>query len=134
MRNRKHNPEKHCTICEVVLTDANWRPSEKKRRYPKFECRRCSNLRVLLSKRRSRGVNKDFTQEDYEELFAQQQGNCAICGKHQNKLKRILSLDHNHKTGQVRGLLCRGCNLGIGCFEENQESLINAITYLRLNK
>lgn len=41
-----------------------------------------------------------------------------------------LSVDHNHKTGAVRGLLCNGCNMGLGRFEDNIEWLQNAIDYL----
>ena len=43
-------------------------------------------------------------------FLKKQKGCCAICGKNQNLFKHRLNLDHNHKTGQLRGLLCYYCN------------------------
>jgi len=46
----------------------------------------------------------------YEELLEKQHHCCAVCGKHENEEKKSLAVDHNHKTGEVRGLLCNYCN------------------------
>ena len=51
----------------------------------------------------------DLTVEQHTALLAEQKGKCAICRKLPNG-KRPLAVDHNHKTGKVRGLLCYGCN------------------------
>lgn len=78
----------------------------------------------------------NITIEDYKRMFREQKGKCEICNKKEtakdsyNKLKR-LSVDHNHKTGNVRGLLCQRCNTGVGYFMESIESLKGAIKYLR---
>jgi hypothetical protein len=59
-----------------------------------------------------------ITLEDYECLLAEQGGNCAICGNHPpDKGASRLSVDHDHGTGQVRGLLCRRCNTMLGLIE-----------------
>lgn len=58
-----------------------------------------------------------LTIEDYNKLFQEQQGCCAICGKHQSELKHRLNVDHNHKTGKIRGLLCPKCNTALGVYE-----------------
>lgn len=50
----------------------------------------------------------------YEKFFEKQKGCCAICGRHQSEFKRILAVDHCHKTGKIRGLLCLKCNLNLG--------------------
>lgn len=50
----------------------------------------------------------------YNRLFEQQSGRCGICKAHQSELKKALAVDHNHKTGLIRGLLCHKCNLAIG--------------------
>lgn len=46
----------------------------------------------------------------YEELLEKQDHCCAICGKHADEEKRSLAVDHNHVTGEIRGLLCGYCN------------------------
>jgi hypothetical protein len=55
-----------------------------------------------------------------------QEGECAICGEKSDKL----FVDHNHKTGLVRGLLCHQCNCGIGFFRESVPAILSAIDYL----
>ena len=67
-----------------------------------------------------------ITKADYEDKKSTQQGLCAIC---QRRTK--LSVDHNHRTGQVRGLLCLKCNNAIGFFEENRRIMIDAVAYLK---
>lgn len=46
----------------------------------------------------------------YNEMLKDQNNNCALCGKHKSKFKKSLAVDHNHKTGKVRGLVCFHCN------------------------
>lgn len=55
-----------------------------------------------------------MTVEDYERLFEKQNGCCAICRIHRDKLNRALDVDHDHKTGEIRGLLCKKCNVALG--------------------
>lgn len=70
----------------------------------------------------------NITKEEYNKLFEKQTGRCAICFS-ESKIK--LSVDHCHKTGRVRGLLCRKCNLGIGFLKDSVEFLNKAIKYLQ---
>lgn len=65
--------------------------------------------------------------EQYAELYTKQGGKCAICGI---KSERALAVDHDHTTGAVRGLLCKGCNTGLGNFGDDVEKLRSAIRYL----
>lgn len=72
---------------------------------------------------------------DYEAMLSMQDYGCAICGKKDDTLLRSgvykrLCVDHNHKTGKLRGILCENCNRGIGLFKDSQELLENAINYL----
>jgi hypothetical protein len=64
---------------------------------------------------------------DYHALLARQGGACAICGERPQK---VLSVDHCHSTGTIRGLLCRTCNTGLGCLKDDQVSLLVAFAYL----
>jgi len=72
-----------------------------------------------LSRRAKLSYYYNITDNDYNEMFEAQEGRCAICGTHQSKLKRRLSVDHNHGTEVVRTLLCDGCNRHLGRFERN---------------
>ncbi len=71
-----------------------------------------------------------LTPDEYHRLLGKQAGECAICGRHAEELGRPLVVDHNHESGEVRGLLCNGCNVGIGCFGENAWIVAKAAEYL----
>jgi hypothetical protein len=68
-----------------------------------------------------------MTPEDYDALLARQNGACAIC---RTRPGRRLGVDHCHATSTVRGLLCHGCNLGIGAFKDQPTSLRAAAAYV----
>lgn len=70
----------------------------------------------------------DLACEEYERMLAEQDGKCAICRVSQEGKK--LSIDHNHQTGQIRGLLCQKCNIGIGHFDDDITRLLHAVHYL----
>lgn len=74
--------------------------------------------------------------DQYNQLYEEQNGLCAICGKPETSSSRNgkikeLSVDHNHRTSAVRGLLCMACNQSLGGFKDNPEYLDNAARYLR---
>ena len=77
-----------------------------------------------------------ITLEQYNKMFESQRGVCVICRKPETKRSnkgiglRMLAVDHNHKTGQVRGLLCDKCNLMLGLANDNVTILLNAANYL----
>jgi hypothetical protein len=71
-----------------------------------------------------------ITLTEYNNLYNEQNGCCKICNKHQMEFKHNLSIDHCHKTNEIRGLLCVNCNHGLGKFQDNVTFLENAIKYL----
>ena len=73
-----------------------------------------------------------YTMEQYDTLLASQGGLCAICGitLKSGKGKQAANADHNHKTGEKRGMLCGRCNLAIGMFEDNPDLLRKSTAYL----
>lgn len=89
-------------------------------------------LRSPAGKRseRKRTLKKRYgiSVECYEKMLEDQNGVCAICGAFPGK--RRLHVDHNHKTGEVRGLLCNNCNVGIGHAQEDITTLKKMIYYL----
>lgn len=71
--------------------------------------------------------------EQYREIERSQKGMCAICGKTPNddKRKSALVVDHDHRNGSVRGLLCRHCNIGIGKLGDTVQAIEKALVYLK---
>ena len=63
-----------------------------------------------------------LTLEEYDAMVLAQGGRCAVCGKkpRSTKIARSLYVDHNHATGQRRGLVCHRCNLGLGWIEDEE--------------
>jgi hypothetical protein len=76
----------------------------------------------------------DITMPQYNKLLSIHDGKCDICGaiETRSSLKRKfqLSLDHDHKTGTLRGFLCNKCNLLLGFAQDDINVLQNAILYL----
>lgn len=81
--------------------------------------------RQRYSLRRAFGVN--LAPEQREVLLLTQCGKCAICGY---DLNGRMHVDHDHRTGEIRGLLCSNCNTGIGLLREDARVLQNALDYL----
>jgi len=71
-----------------------------------------------------------ITVEEYEILLAEQNNGCAICKAPTGADGKRLAVDHNHETGEVRGLLCDNCNTGLGMFKDNPSLLAISINYL----
>jgi len=74
----------------------------------------------------------DFTYANFEYVYQEQQGKCAVCGDVINITGRVKGayVDHDHKTGEFRGLLCCHCNYGLGHFRDDVRRLSNAMLYL----
>jgi len=69
-----------------------------------------------------------ITPEDYDRMVAERGNHCDICGcppdpEATRAEDRRLHVDHDHATGRIRGLLCRGCNLRLGWYEKHAESI-----------
>lgn len=83
------------------------------------------------TKERDKYLRKTYgiSLEDYQSILSVQGGVCAICKKTPSD-NISLHVDHDHKTGFIRGLLCYQCNDGLGNFKDNKELLEKAIRYL----
>lgn len=95
---------------------------EQEGEYLRIRCRACAADDW-------RSFKYSMSPEEFAELRDAQHDACAICIKKFEK-GRIIHVDHDHVSGAVRGLLCRGCNQGIGMLEEDVETLQRAIDYL----
>jgi len=87
--------------------------------------------KVEPTKQRAYNLKTKFgiSLEEYGDMLERQGGVCKIC-KNACLSGNNLAVDHNHDTGQVRDLLCIGCNTGLGSFRDNREILESAVAYL----
>lgn len=71
-------------------------------------------------------------QSEYDEMLSDQGGTCGICGSDTpGGGKKNFHIDHDHDSGEIRGLLCKRCNLGIGHFNDDPELILKAVAYLK---
>lgn len=94
------------------------------------------NPELMRQRSKKAGLMRKYgiTIEQYDEMYCKQEGCCAICGAHQSDLKYTLHVDHDHVTNEIRGLLCKKCNTGIGQFSDSPDILKLALNYLSKNK
>lgn len=79
--------------------------------------------------------NYGISLADYDRMYEEQDGACAICRLPQNSKRNTrFCVDHDHDTGCVRGLLCDSCNRGIGLLKDDPRLLDRAAQYLRAFK
>ena len=129
----RHPPEpmvegqKKCTRCGRIQPVVNFVKKRTGRTPIRAWCKACARDTHMTR-------NYGLTAEGYAQLLLLQNGVCAICRKpetHHNQHGLIpLSVDHNHATGKVRGLLCHVCNLAIGNMGEDPVRLRAAADYL----
>jgi hypothetical protein len=67
----------------------------------------------------------------YVEMLEEQDYKCAVCGKTEQENNKRLAVDHCHKTGKIRKLLCHKCNCALGMVDDNKDMLSSLISYLR---
>jgi hypothetical protein len=88
--------------------------------------------KVAETRRRNRiKIAFNITLEKYSSLLEKQGGLCAICkGVQVDGYHKNLAVDHDHETGEIRGLLCNTCNRGLGQFKDNINLMYSATRYL----
>ena len=110
---------KHCKPCDLDRRASNRNPNYQRFWYTK----------------KKYGIDE----LDFETLWIAFRGRCGICGielklpeKRRGQSLDVVAIDHSHISGNVRGLLCNGCNKGIGLLKEDVNILTNAINYLEM--
>lgn len=78
------------------------------------------------------GLTNEQATAEYDRLLAEQKNCCAICGKHQSLMSKAFDVDHCHKTGKVRGLLCHKCNYAF-IKGHSEESIAKLAAYFLKN-
>jgi len=74
-----------------------------------------------------------ITEEEFKAMEIKQNFLCAICEKPEKRESTCLSVDHDHVTGRVRGLLCSNCNRGLGYFKDSPGLMKRAASYVDQN-
>lgn len=127
MERGRRSPRRTCAVCPSSLDG---------KRSNAIYCSRVCKDRARAAKtteRRDRHLLHTYgiTQSQYDALYEAQRGTCAICfGNGTRSRWGLLYVDHDHRTGVVRGLLCDRCNLGLGKFHDDPGLLRRALAYL----
>ena len=149
---REANPERHAATDRAwyiankerhAATDRAWREANPERQAATSRAWYIANKeRQAATGRAWREANPErrwasslrwrygISPADYAEMLETQENGCAICGKTAEEDGQRLAVDHDHDTGEVRGLLCGSCNPGIGFFQHDRDLLHSAIAYL----
>lgn len=144
MRKSFNEKEKWCNRCKVWLGLDKFRVRPINRRCisgREAYCRKCANeynRKYYTTEKRKNSILKHRYGVDkgwFDSTLLKQKNKCIICGDRGNyKGKALLVVDHNHKTGQVRGLLCHRCNVFVGYLEANPGLVIKVKKYLKTKK
>jgi hypothetical protein len=120
-----------CQTRAIETSNGYCRPcrNEYRRQYYRAN-HESAKRRVRTDAWKRQGIN--ITWDEYETLLADQQGVCAIC--HQPPGQKALHVDHDHNTGQVRALLCTGCNTAIGSAQEDPDLLRSMADYIETHQ
>ncbi len=152
--------ERECTGCKKILSISKFRLRTRKIPRPRSQCKKCeANDRIIRDQNRSpqsrmlmmkckknwvknnpekvamHVLRRRFTRISHDNLDQLVEkylkvSKCEICDR---DIKEVgtLHIDHDHNSNAIRGFICTGCNIGLGQFKDNIESLKNAIEYLK---
>ena len=129
---------KTCPTCEQVKEDSDYYPHGRTGK-PAGSCKPCryegqkrwkaENPDKLKTYNRTQSLRKyNLTQLEFDSMLKKQGGGCACCGTKDSW--RNLAVDHNHKTGEVRGILCDRCNRAAGLLADSPSRALNLHRYL----
>lgn len=136
---------KQCTVCNEIKSLEDFHRNKLASDGVHSSCKICRNRARKLSnkakeytenykeKQKENDLKRRFNinSQQYEAMLIAQDFSCGICRTHQKDLDKSLAVDHCHKTGAIRGLLCSRCNLSLGGFQDSIEVLEKAILYLK---
>ncbi len=143
---------KVCTVCgeELPLKAFAYSRANRAKYNRRGDCKKCHNAKARERQKRNpvkwEGTRRSchlrwtfgLSQEDYDKMFTRQNGVCAICGQPETGMRKEtlihLAVDHNRKTGEVRELLCRNCNVALGFLNEDEDRCRSMATYIQKHK
>lgn len=119
---------KKCTVCSIEKPLTEYYNNGK---WKQGKCKTC-HIKQSNSVAQKNHLRRKYnlSLEEYTSKLEKQHHCCALCGKTQKEEKSALCVDHDHKTGQIRDLLCRVCNRALGLFKDDPQLLKKAAEYL----
>lgn len=117
---------RQCRPCERAAC-REYGVANRAKRNKRLSAWRKTNPAAAKANDRRKALRKNYslTEEQVAKMNADQEGRCLLCRE-----IKFLVIDHCHKTGRVRGLLCHRCNLGLGWFESHQKMPERVAAYL----
>lgn len=113
---------KKCSGCKQVKPLSQFYKRKIAKDGKNSRCKDCEHKEIYEWRKNNPDIQAEITRrcrlkrmygitvEQYETLLTKQNNSCAICKRHESEFKTRLAVDHNHKTGAIRGLLCNYCN------------------------
>lgn len=129
---------KVCRKCKIEKRVSDFYKTKQNSSGYTSQCKECRIKTVSTYRKKNKSkVNATriktvygITEEEWKVLFNKQKGCCKICGTHQSKIPHTLHIDHCHRTGEVRSLLCRACNHAVGNVKEDINIALNLVKYI----
>lgn len=146
---------KVCSKCKVDKPHSEYFKDKVRKIGIRCKCKACCKEEIINWREKNRSEYNDYAAmwraknpdkqhkaeikrryglsiEDYNKMLVEQECKCAICGKQHNptKSRGRLFVDHDHKTGKLRQLLCGACNSALGYFLDDTRLLAEAIAYI----
>ncbi len=115
---RKKGPE-YFINRKIPIYNCKW-CNEETKNYSEV-CTICQHIQERINKNKI--IN--FTPMDYYNLLEKQYNKCGICKINKCFTGKSFAIDHDHNTGEVRGLLCRSCNVAVGWYKNKKEALLD---------
>ena len=141
----KNNKDKLRSAAEKWKIENPQLAKEAKKKWQISNRERCNEVQRRYVDKNRENINfkarvreYGITLDEYQIIRDRQNNKCVICFKEETKIWRgkttELCLDHDHKTGKLRQLLCFSCNIGLGAYKDDIQLLKNAISYLERHK
>lgn len=120
----RHGGTLECSVCRSLKPASEF---YKKDRTGRLD-RTCKSCRIIRQRERTLGI----TEAQYRELYHRQKGRCGICrSRLYSKRYKRFAVDHNHSTGEIRGLLCTNCNTAIGLLRDDPVAIQRAAAWVQ---
>lgn len=130
---------KRCPSCGFTKPPSDFGPDKRRKDGRRVYCRDCRNKKARDTYFGNASMRRHgywLTASDYYSLLTEQLSGCSVCrynpyqDDEPGRTTWRLNVDHDHSTGEVRGLLCRNCNRALGLLQDNPEIVSALLDYL----